>query len=123
MTYWRYTLSKSEFGVAVWNSSLSGDDVVALERVQKNVLHVVMGEEYDSNNSALKATGLKKLSERRKKISFNFAKKAQKNPNFTNWLKLNPKVGGRSYQPKYCPVVARTSRFQNSPISDLLNSQ
>ena len=82
--YFKQIRSIAEFGIPVWNSSLTGDDVVALERVQKTVLHVVMGEEYGSYNSALKATGLKKLSERRKKISFNFAKKAQKNPKFTN---------------------------------------
>ena len=66
--YFKQIRSIAEFGIPVWNSSLTGDDVVALERVQKTVLHVVMGEEYSSYNSALKVTGLKKLSERRKRL-------------------------------------------------------
>ena len=119
--YFKQIRSVAAFAVPVRNSSLTGDDIVSLDRIQKTVLHVILGEEYVSYNSALRATGLKKLSERRKKISLNFARKSQKNPKFSNWFSLNPKKGGRTYQPKFCPVVSKTSRFQKSPISDLIN--
>ena len=119
--YYKQIRSIAEFGVPVWNSSLTGDDILNLERIQKTVLHVVLGDEYVSYNSALRATGLKKLSERRKQLSLKFAKKAQKNPKFSKWFRPNTKVGGRTYQPKFYPVVAKTSRFQKSPISDLTN--
>ena len=95
----------------MWNSDLTGEDVTALERVQKIVLHIILGEEYISYSSALKTTGLTKLSIRRRKLSLNFAKKAQKNPKFTNWFQPNPKIGGRIKQPQFYPAVAMTSRF------------
>ena len=124
--YFKQIRSIAEFAVPVWNSSLTGGDILNLERIQKTVLNIVLGDQYRSYSSALKITGLSKLSDRRSKISLNFAKKALKNPKFTNWFKLNKKVGGRTQQPKYCPVVSKTSRFLKSPISaliSLLNNQ
>ena len=65
-----------EFAAPVWISSLTGEDLIALERVQKTVLHIILGDEYSSYTSALKITGLAKISERRRKLSATFAKKA-----------------------------------------------
>ena len=119
--YCKQIRSLLEYAAPVWNSALTGEDVTALERVQKIVLHIILGDEYSSYSSALKTTGLTKLSVRRRKLSLNFAKKAQKNPKFTNWFLPNPKIGGRIKQPQFCPAVAKTSRFQKSPICDLIN--
>ena len=110
-----------EFASPVWNPSLTGDDIINLERVQKTVLHIVLGDNYKSYSSALKISGLQKLSERRKKLSLAFAKKAVKSSKFNNWFRLNPNQGGRIKQPKFCPVIARTERFKKSPISELIN--
>ena len=119
--YCKQIRSLLEYAAPVWNSSLTGEDVINLERVQKTVLHIILGDRYSSYTSALKATGLVKLSVRRRKLSLTFAKKAQKNPKFTNWFQPNPKIGGRINQPQFCPAVAKTSRFHKSPISDLIN--
>ena len=119
--YCKQIRSLLEYAAPVWNSALTGEDVTALERVQKIILHIILGDEYLSYSSALKTTGLTKLSVRRRKLSLNFAKKAQKNPKFTNWFLPNPKIGGRIKQPQFCPAVAKTSRFQKSPICDLIN--
>ena len=64
--------------------------------------------------------GFLKLSDRREKISTTFAKKAPKNQKLTKWFKPNPKVGGRTNQPKFCPAVAKTVRFQKAPKSELI---
>ena len=119
--YFKQIRSILEFASPVWNSALTGDDIINLERVQKAVLHIILGDNYKSYSSALKATGLQKLSERRKKLSVNFAKSALKSPKFNNWFRINPNQGGRTNQPKFCPAIARTERFRRSPISELIN--
>ena len=118
--YCKQIRSILEFAAPVWNPGLTGEDIVNLERIQKTVFHIIMGEEYKSYSYALKHMGFLKLSDRREKISTTFAKKAIKNPKFTNWFKPNPKVGGRTKKPKFCPAVAKTVRFQKAPISELI---
>ena len=126
--YIKQIRSLAEFAVPVWNSSLTGDDIVNLERIQKTALHIILGQEYKSYSSALKTTGLEKLSERRKKICLKFAKRAQKHPKFSKWFKANPKRSIRLPQPKFCAPVYRTERFRKSPLcylylTTLLNSK
>ena len=118
--YCKQIRSIIEFAAPVWNPGLTGEDIINLERIQKTVFHIILGEEYKSYNYALKHLGFLKLSDRREKISITFAKKAQKNPKFANWFRPNPKVGGRTEQPKFCPAVAKTGRFQKAPISELI---
>ena len=123
--YIKQVRSLAEYGVPVWNSSLTGEDIVSLERIQKTALHIILGDAYKSYNSALKNTGLEKLSDRRKKICLKFAKRALKHSKFSRWFKLNTKTDSRLKQPKFCPPVYRTERFKKSPISyltSLLNS-
>ena len=119
--YIKQIRSLAEFGVPVWNSALTGEEIVSIERIQKTALHIILGNEYNSYNSALKRTCLEKLSERRKKICIKFAKRAQKHPKFSSWFKTNPKTNSRLKQPKFCPPVYRTERFRKSPICYLTN--
>ena len=76
--YVKQIRSLAEYGVPVWNSSLTGEDIVSIERIQKTSLHIILGDVYRSYNSVLKNTGLEKLSDRRKKICLKFAKRARK---------------------------------------------
>ena len=107
--YCKQIRSLLEYAALVWSSSLTGED------------KIVLGDEYSSYTSALKTTGLSKLSDRRRKLSITFAKKARMNSKFSNWFQLNPKRGGRTNQPQFCPAVAKTNRFEKSPISELIN--
>ena len=43
-----------EFGVPVWNGSLSGENVAYLERIQKILLHIILGDKFHSYRNALK---------------------------------------------------------------------
>ena len=88
--YFKQIRSVAEFAAPVWNSALTGDDIINLERLQKTVLHIILGDQYKSYNSALKLTGLARLSERRKTLCTKLAKKCLKNPKFSNWFKVNP---------------------------------
>ena len=84
--------SIAEFAVPVWNSSssLTGEEISSLERIQKTALHIILGDQYHSYSSALRTTGLVKLSERRRNICKKFAKKAQKHSKFSKWFRPNP---------------------------------
>ena len=109
-----------EFSVPVWNSSLVGEEIARLERVQKIFLHISLGDQYHSYRSALKLTGLQKLSERRRKLCLSFAKKSLKHEKFKTWFKPNTKLTvTRQAQPKFCEVYRRTERFKKSPLSYL----
>ena len=66
--YLKQIRSMAEFAVPVWNSSLTGEDIANIERLQKT-LHIILSEQYTSYTSALKKTGLEKLSDRRRKIA------------------------------------------------------
>ena len=118
--YCKQIRSILEFAVPVWNSSLTGENIAQLERLQKTALHIILGDQYTSYTAALKLTGLDKLSERRKKICLKFAKKAEKHIKFTHWFKPSERrVNTRQELPKYCHVYSKTSRFEKSPISSL----
>ena len=118
--YFKQIRSILEYACPVWNPSLTSDDRMSLERVQKTVLYIILGDKYKSYSSALKTTGVERLTDRRKKMSIKFAKKAQKNIKFSNWFKPNPKTGRRINQPEFCPAVAKTEIFKKSPICELI---
>ena len=118
--YCKQIRSLLEFAVPVWNSSLTGENISQLERIQKSALHIILGERYHSYRSALKATGLDKLSDRRKKICMAFAKKALKHSKFSSWFKPNTRLQNtRQEPPKFCPVYSKTARFDNSPLCSM----
>ena len=50
----------AEFVAPVLNCSLTGSDVVKLERIQKNAFHIIFGDEYFPYTSALKILGMEK---------------------------------------------------------------
>ena len=116
-----------EYAVPVWNSSLTGENVADLERIQKTFLHISLGDNYKSYNSALKVSGLDKLSHRRRKICLKFARKALKHEKFSSWFKPNKKSTKTwQKQPPLCNVYSQLVRFQKSPLSyltDLLNNK
>ena len=89
-----------------------------------------MGEGYTDYNTALRALNCENLQARRVKICEKFARKAVKNPSYSNWFQLNnatpPKINTRQTKKltKYVPVQTRTERFKHSPIpyfTEILN--
>ena len=113
--------SVTEFAAPVWNSSLTGEEISRLERIQKNAMHIILSDQYSSYNSALKTTGLEKLADRRRKICMKFARRAQKHSKFSKWFRPNPKRITRVKQPKFCTVICKKKRFKKSPLSYLTN--
>ena len=46
--YVKQIRSLEENDVPVWNSSLTGEDIVILERIQKTAFHIILGYVYKS---------------------------------------------------------------------------
>ena len=104
----------------MWHASLTVDDKMNIERVQRAALQVILGDGYTTYSSACELVGLTTLESRRIKLCKKFAHKASLNPKHKQWFKINRKqCYTRSTQPPYCPVIARTKRFYQSPISYL----
>ena len=65
---------------------------------------------------------MQKLLERRRKICLTFAKKVLKHKKFSTCFVPNYKAKGTGKeQNKFCDVVRRADRFQNSPLPYLTN--
>ena len=91
-----------------------------IERVQKCVAHIILGDDYVSYKEALKTLKLESLLSRRTKLCLKFAKKAERHDKFQHWFKVsNPKPNTRQKTSKYCQVKAMHNRFQKSPLSFL----
>ena len=116
-----------EYAVAVWHPSLTSEDRIRIERVQKSALCIILGQDYTSYKSALKELQLESLHSRRIKLCKKFAIKTQKHPKFSKWFKpQNKTTVTRGKPPKFLEVYFRTERFRKSPLSyltNLLNSE
>ena len=116
--YHKHVRSILEYAAPVWHSSLTGEDRLKLERVQKTAFHVILGDQYRSYNSALKTTGRKTLFDRRRKLCLKFTKKSLKNSKFETWFKpTGLKTKTRQEQLRFQDVHCRTDMY--SPISNL----
>ena len=117
-----------EFGAVTWHPMLTLQNSKSIERVQKSALAIILSPNYRSYDEALAKTELERLDRRREKLSLNFAKKAAKHPEHSNWFckqDLNTNMQTRSTKAPYKPVQARTQRLLNSPIpyfTQLLNA-
>ena len=118
--YIKQVRSVMELAVPVWHSSITLEEKCDIERIQRAALHIILGDEYISYRDALETVNLKSLEDRRVKLCTKFANKAAKNNKFKNWFKINARWDRtRTVQPKFCPVWARTTRYQKSPLSYL----
>ena len=96
--------------------------------VQKSYLHIVLGAQYHSYESALKTANLESLEERRTQLCLKFAIKASKHPKHQNWFVGNTPSGAdtRNEKVHFRPPLCRLKRYVKSPIpylTNLLNSR
>ena len=81
-----------EFAVPVWHSSLTGVDRLNIERIQKSAIHISLGDDYLSYNSALNVMNLETLFRRIQKLCTEFAKNCMVSDKFKKWF--NPILCG-----------------------------
>ena len=76
--YIQYIRSIIEQSCILWHSSLSQEDIVDIERLQKNACRTILKTSYINYENALDILNLDTLEERRVKLSLTFAKNCRK---------------------------------------------
>ena len=99
----------------VYNSSLTQNQVSALERLQAQALKAIYGYEY-SYRALLEKTGLRTLKERRDMREEKFALKCLQTERFRPWFPLHPVERPTRNPLTYSESYARTKRLYNSPL-------
>ena len=115
--YILFIRSVTEQSSVVWSSSITEDEVNALERTQKVALRIIYRGEYISYLNALSLSKLPTLVQRRESLLLAFAKKISVNPKVSHMLPKNVPNPSLRRQEKYKVDQARTSRFANSPVN------
>ena len=62
--YTKHVRSVLEFAAVVWNSSLTQENIITIERVQKAAFSVILGRKYNSYEEACKSLKMDQLSNR-----------------------------------------------------------
>ena len=86
--YVKQIRSVLEFGVPVWNSGLTKEEISDIERAQKSFLHIALGPEYVDYENALNSAGLDTLQSRRTTLCRRFGSKAAKHERHQYWFQL-----------------------------------
>ena len=109
-----------ETNCPVFHPMLTKENKDDIERIQKIVLKIIMGNEYTSYEASCQKYDVESLESRRTKLSLTFALKCSKSEKFNHMFELNT---GNTHE-KYKVPFAHTSRYQSSPkffLTKLLN--
>ena len=75
LTYFLYIRSILEQSFVIWHSTISEEDNIDLERVQKNALRNILKEKYESYENVRLILKIETLAERREKLILALGKK------------------------------------------------
>jgi hypothetical protein len=108
-----------EFGAVSFHSLLTGEQSLALERLQRIALQTIYGVE-KSYESCLEEAQLPRLEERRQKLLENFAVKNQNGRYATKWFPKNdPKEYELRRTEMYRVMKTNSERLKNSPLNQM----
>ena len=112
-----------EQSAVVWSSSLTCQNKIDLERIQKSALRIILGNEYGNYTNALNKLDLQTLEERRDILCLNFAKKCTKNDRFKNIFPLNESKHEMITRNKetYKVEHAKSERLKKSAVIHMQN--
>ena len=121
--YLTFVRSILEQSAVVWHSSLTEKNRVALERVQKAAVKVMMGNNYKNYKDGLKNLNLDNLNSRREDLCLRFAKKSTQNEKMKSMFPKNIRKHGMKTRKtrKFKVNFARTKRYKNSAIPYMAN--
>ena len=120
--YILFIRSCTEYCSVAFHSTLTGEQSIDLERIQKTCLKVILGENYVSYEAALEMTGLVTLSERREKRCLDFTLKCLKHPRNSRLFPPNPYYLSQQHEDrnrnreKFLVNFARTNSYKTSTI-------
>ena len=92
--YNQYVRSVLEYGSNVWHSGLTQQNKSDIERLQKSSLKIILKNNYQSYQQAMKFLNMESLDQRREKLNLRFAKKCLKIENMKSLFPLNTKSHG-----------------------------
>ena len=115
----------AEQGVPIWNSGLTNSQIRDIERIQKVALKIILAESYENYHNACLKFNLQTMSERRLKISTNFAVKLYKSDRSKQFFThVKSKISQRHGNKLVVEKMSRTKRCYNAPhnyLSRLVN--
>ena len=114
--YVLYIRSMLESSAVVWHSSLTTGQELEIERVQKVALRIILKQDYESYEQALKVTNLPTLKERRVQLCLGFARKCLKNDKNRDLFPLRNSTYNTRQPEKFIVTKGRTDRFRDSAI-------
>jgi hypothetical protein len=126
--YKQFIRSKLEYCSVAVHSALTLKQSRSIERCQAVCLRIILQDSYESYESALTATGLKKLSTRRFDRCLDFSLKCLKHAQNKRMFPLNPNLGNVidiRQRERFVVNFARTQAYQKSAIpfcQNLLNT-
>ena len=114
--YTMYIRSIVEQSCVVWGSSITQDEEMAIEHVQKCALRIIFKYDYISYENSLAVAKLSTLKNRIHMLQIRFAKKCTQNEKTQDMFPLK-NVSRNTRNPEIYEVpFARTSRLANSAI-------
>ena len=115
--YCLFVRSLLEYCSVVWHSTLTLEQSLDIERVQKTSMKIILGDQYPGYEVALEHCKLDTLKHRREKRSLNFGLKALKHPKHKLLFPLSTPDDHHLRQPeKFHVNFARTSTYKKSTV-------
>ena len=113
-----YCQSVLEQSCIVWDSGLTNENQMNLERTQKTFFKMVLEEKYSTYYEALLTLRLQPLEERRKTLTLRFVKRSLYDGKLRDLFPKRNKQHNMVTRsnPKYKVFQANTTRYINSPI-------
>ena len=114
-----YVRTVLEYAAVVWHAGLSQEQHIALERVQKRCLRIILGRQYTDYRTALEALSMQSLHDRRERLTLRFARSLLKSPEHRHLLpRTLREVHGRAtrHGNLLVPVRCRLERYRRSAI-------
>ena len=117
--YILYIRSILEYCSTVWHSTLTVEQSKDIESVQKLCLKIILGNDYQGYEAALKVCGLDSLSDRRQQKCLQFGLKCLLHPLHSSMFPVNPQqqnsVNTRTKE-HFAVNMARTDSYKDSAI-------
>ena len=107
-----------ETSCVVWATSITNEERVLIERVQKIAFKIIYRDRYICYENALKMSKIPSLSDRRLKLTLKFAQKCTKDEKTVHMFPLND-IKTTRMQEKYKVPHTYTERLKNSAIPQM----
>ena len=118
--YTMYIRSILEQSCVVWGSSITQEEEMAIERVQKCALRIILKYDYISYENGLAIAKLSKIKNRIQMLQLRFARKCVQNEATQDMFPLKTQMRNTRHKETYEVPFARTSRLADSAIPTMV---